>query len=265
MLFVFIFFIPGPLLLSGNTRLISQVFAYITLQIPIMSLQSPRRSPSRYLAERTTQQLNIAADDTSMTTRLLAVGALTKDNHTANYDDLIHEDLPPSNAPGVDSFPMSTKSTFYMALVPMTAISPLIGLVVWLSCASEGRAQIFSSFTGAKIGGHLTQTQAKTIDFVCSALLAPTVMAILNWIWFQCTRICVVNEITRPGVPLRSLAVASTVSGGNYDIFNYYTLLQARTWRFSVLVLIVLLSAVGTSALSVSSVTCSSTIAFHTP
>lgn len=145
----------------------------------------------------------------------------------------------------------STKSTLHFILVPLTSIVPLVGLIIWLARAPDARSQIFSSFTGAKIGGYLTQTEAKAIDFVCSAVLAPIIMAALNWIWFQCARVCVLNENTAHGVPLRSLTAASGTTGGNYDVTTYLTLLKARTWSFTVLVLIVLLSAIGTSALSV--------------
>lgn len=114
---------------------------------------------------------------------------------------------------------------------------------------------IFTGFTSSQIGGHLTQTQAKAIDFVCSALLAPLLMAGLNFIWFACARVCVVNELDAThrgsqGVPLQSLARASRTSVGSYDLLGLWELFSAKTWRLSVLGAVALLSAISSSALS---------------
>lgn len=129
-------------------------------------------------------------------------------------------------------------------------------MIAWLITVKiQQGGLIFDGFSSAKIGGHLTQTEAKAIDFSCSALLAPLLMAGLNFIWFACARVCVVNEhspthLSGHGVPLQSLARASRTSVGTYDIIGLWELFSAKTWRLSVLGTVALLSAISSSALS---------------
>lgn len=150
----------------------------------------------------------------------------------------------------------SAKSTVYFSAILLTSIIPLVGMVAWLIIVKVRQGgSIFNGFTGAKIGGRLTQTKAKAIDFVCSALLAPLLMAGLNFIWFACARVCVVNELDAThhgsrGVPLQSLARASRTSYGSYDLLGLWELFSAKTWRLSVLGAVALLSAISSSALS---------------
>lgn len=149
-----------------------------------------------------------------------------------------------------------TKSTIYFLAILLTSIVPLFGMAAWLIIVKVHQGGlIFTGFTSAKIGGHLTQTQAKAIDFGCSALLAPLVMAGLNFTWFSCARVCVVNELDAThrgskGVPLQSLARASRTSVGTYDLLGLWELFNAKTWRLSVLGAVALLSAITSSALS---------------
>lgn len=147
---------------------------------------------------------------------------------------------------------VSTKSSVYMWIVPLSALIPTVALTSWLVVAPNAD-RIFVSLAGSNIGGHLTQTQAKAVDFVCSALLAPLLFSGLNLMWFACARVCAVNESAR-SVPLYTLATASTLSRGSYDPFQYYALLRGRTWRLAALGAIALCSALGSSALSVSTV-----------
>lgn len=147
---------------------------------------------------------------------------------------------------------VSTKSSVHMWIVLLSALIPIIALAVWL-IVSSNTDQIFVSLAGSEIGGHFTQTQAKGVDFVCSALLAPLLFAGLNLIWFACARVCAVNESTR-SVPLHTLATVSTLARGTYDPFQYYAVLRGRTWRLAALGGIALCSALGSSALGVSTV-----------
>lgn len=160
------------------------------------------------------------------------------------------------SAPNATTRKGSAKSTIYFLATLLTSIIPLVGLAAWLIIVKVRQGgSIFTGFTSAKIGGHLTQTQAKAIDFVCSALLAPLLMAGLNFIWFACARVCVINELGAThrgsqGVPLQSLARASRTSVGSYDLLGLWELFRAKTWRLSVLGAVALLSAVSSSALS---------------
>lgn len=147
---------------------------------------------------------------------------------------------------------VSAKSSVYMWIVPLSALVPTVALASWLVVASK-TDHIFVSLAGSEIGGHLTQTQAKGVDFVCSALLAPLLFAGLNLMWFACARVCAVNESAR-SVPLHTLATASTLSRGSYDPLQYYTLLRGQSWRLAALGGIALCSALGSSALGVSTV-----------
>lgn len=147
---------------------------------------------------------------------------------------------------------VSTKSSVHMWIVLLSALVPIMALAVWLIFASN-TDRIFVSLAGSEIGGHFTQTQAKGVDFVCSALLAPLLFAGLNLIWFACARVCAVNESTC-SVPLHTLATVSTLSRGTYDPFQYYAVLRGRTWRLAALGGIALCSALGSSALGVSTI-----------
>ncbi|KAJ6542978.1 hypothetical protein B0H19DRAFT_1077001 [Mycena capillaripes] len=141
----------------------------------------------------------------------------------------------------------SIKSRIYLWIVPLCTLIPIVALIVWLA-ASPNNTNVFSSFTGATIGGHLTQTQAKGIDFVCSAILAPALISGLNLLWFTCARVCAVNEAA-PAVPLETLATVSTMSHGTYNVFEFWSLFKGRTWRLVGLAGIALFSAIGGSAL----------------
>lgn len=154
---------------------------------------------------------------------------------------------------------VATKSSVYIWIVPLSALVPTVALAFWLVVAFK-TDHIFVSLAGSEIGGHLIQTQAKGVDFVCSALLAPLLFAGLNLMWFACARVCAVNESTR-SVPLHTLATVSTLSRGTYDPFQYYAVLRGRTWRLVALGGIALCSALGSSALGVSTVP----KAFHIP
>lgn len=148
------------------------------------------------------------------------------------------------------------RSNAYLSASVLTCTIPLSGMVAWLVTTKiQQGGLIFTGFSSAKIGGHLTQTQAKAIDFSCSALLAPLLMAGLNFIWFACARVCVVNEhstthLCSRGVPLQSLARASRTSVGTYDLIGLWELFSAKTWRLSILGTVALLSAISSSALS---------------
>lgn len=144
--------------------------------------------------------------------------------------------------------PLSTKSSVHMWLVPLSTLIAIAALTAWLVSKND---KAFTSLAGSEIGGHLTQAQAKGVDFVCSALLAPLLFAGLNLLWFACARVCVINESAR-SVPLQTLATASVMSRGTYDPLQLYALLRGRTWRLAALGGIALCSAMGSSALSVS-------------
>ncbi|KAF2853731.1 hypothetical protein T440DRAFT_552367 [Plenodomus tracheiphilus IPT5] len=140
----------------------------------------------------------------------------------------------------------SSSQSWSAAQVLLTGAIPLVALIVWLALSPS----VFSTFAGAKIGGRLTQAEAKAIDVITGAILAPLVMAALNHIWFDSARVSAVNEVQPNSIPLRTLVATSSTSGGNYDLFNLRDLLQGKSWRLYLFALLTILSAVGRSALS---------------
>jgi hypothetical protein len=95
---------------------------------------------------------------------------------------------------------------------------PLIALITCIAQRNVGRASadsIFDSFAGEKIGGRLTQPQAKAIDVVTGAILAPLTIAGFNAVLFNSARVSVVNERMGKAIPLRSLIAASSTSSGS--------------------------------------------------
>ncbi|KAF2137367.1 uncharacterized protein K452DRAFT_301959 [Aplosporella prunicola CBS 121167] len=157
----------------------------------------------------------------------------------------------------------SYKYTLHIILVLLTLVIPIVALAAWL--ATSGIHARFKTFHGEEIGGHLTQAQAKALDVVSGAVLAPLVMAGLNLVWFAVARVAVVKEegedtrkyppasnadSFRRGIPLSSLVAASQSSSGTYDLLHLWTLLRGRTMRLVSLVLLCLFSALGRSALA---------------
>jgi hypothetical protein len=61
---------------------------------------------------------------------------------------------------------------------------------------------MFDTFVGEKYGGRFSQAQAKAIDVVTGALLAPLFMAASNHVWFDSARVLVVNEQQAKAIPI---------------------------------------------------------------
>jgi len=129
---------------------------------------------------------------------------------------------------------------------------PLISLAIWLGVNSNRwKESEWSAVHSDAIGGRLTQPQAKAVDLLCSALIAPLILGAFNFIWFSCARVAVVNErqSDKDGVPLSCLVEVSSTTGGSYDVLKLSTLLAPRTKRLLSLGLLVIVSAIAKSAL----------------
>jgi hypothetical protein len=135
------------------------------------------------------------------------------------------------------------------AQVLLTAIIPLTALIIWLAYV-QADSRIFDTFAGEKIGGRLSQAEAKAIDVIAGAIIAPLFLAALNHIWFSSARVSALNEQQQKSIPLRTLVAASSNSSGNYDLLLLRDLLQGKTWRLFLLALLTLFSAISRSALS---------------
>ncbi|KAK3661678.1 hypothetical protein LTR56_000167 [Elasticomyces elasticus] len=154
--------------------------------------------------------------------------------------------------PPIGVSPLSWKWLTYTAVVIISAILPVVVLVSWLSLTHSGTARPkFTSFSSEKIGGKLTQAQAKAIDVVCSVVFAPGLMAALDYFWFSNARVAAVNERhDGKGIPLDTLAAASNLSSGTYDSMTTLSLLRGKTWRLLLLAVLVLVAAVARSAVT---------------
>lgn len=151
-----------------------------------------------------------------------------------------------SNAP---TSPRRVAQSWSLFQVSLTAVVPAVALAAWLACV-RANPHLFDTFAGEHIGGRFSQAEAKAIDVVAGAILAPMFMAAVNYIWFGSARVSVVNEQQKKAVPLRTLIAASGASEGHYDLFFLRDLLSGRTWRLFLLAILTLLSAVSKSALS---------------
>ncbi|KAF2230913.1 hypothetical protein EV356DRAFT_526368 [Viridothelium virens] len=141
---------------------------------------------------------------------------------------------------------MSRKRFWMNILILGSAIIPFAVLVWWIKDTVQRRPNIFGA---SSIGGRLSYIEAKAIDFLCSAVLAPLIMVLLDYLWFENARTSVVNR-QQNGYPLASLLEASNTSSGGFNPIKFSTLMQGKTWRFFLLSLLVLLSGIGGKMLS---------------
>lgn len=140
----------------------------------------------------------------------------------------------------------------YNSVVVISGVAPVVVVIVWLALTRKNGA-VFTTFAGEKIGGKFNQSQAKAVDVVCSAILAPLFMALLNYFWFGSARVSAVNEhhtSNHAGVPLSAILAASNTTSGSYDLINVQTLLRGKTWRLGFLAALALLSALAKTAIS---------------
>lgn len=142
----------------------------------------------------------------------------------------------------------TTAQSWSLGAVFFTGIVPLAALIVWLATRTD--KSTFNTFAGEAIGGRLSQSQAKAVDVVCGAILAPLVMASVNVLWFSSARVSAVNEQQKKSIPLRSLVTASGICSGSFDFLTTRDLLQGKTWRLFLLSIVVLLSALTRTALA---------------
>lgn len=147
--------------------------------------------------------------------------------------------------------PLSQDAQGYYLATGISILIPLIAIIVWLGVDDHWKRRGWSAIHSNVIGGRLTQSQAKAIDLLVSALIAPSVLAAFNFVWFSCARVAVINEQqqNRNGVPLSCLVEVSTTTGGSYDVLKLSTILAPRTRRLLSLGLLVIASALAKSAL----------------
>lgn len=144
----------------------------------------------------------------------------------------------------------TTRSLQFLCAVTSTCLVPLVAITVW-GGLNTGRPRSWTALSGAPIGGRLTQPQAKAVDVLCSAVLAPLLMATLNYVWFTCARTAAVTEYNSRATSLRTLSVASSSATGSYDLFNLWELVvKSKAPRLMLLGCLVLSAAVTNTALT---------------
>lgn len=147
---------------------------------------------------------------------------------------------------------LSKDATLYYSATALSVFIPVLALAIWLGVnANRWKDLEWSAVRSDAIGGRLTQPQAKAVDLLCSALIAPLILGAFNFVWFSCARVAVINEqqSEKDGVPLSCLVEVSSTTGGSYDVLKLSTLLAPRTKRLLSLGLLVIASAIAKSAL----------------
>ncbi|KUI61199.1 hypothetical protein VP1G_08370 [Cytospora mali] len=159
-------------------------------------------------------------------------------------------DLEPGYVPpdGKGKAPLSHLSYYYTAGSALLVALPFIFLAIWQ--AYIGPTTFTTHLTPHTIGGRFTQTKAKTIDFVCSALLGPLLLVALNWYWFSITRVTIVSDSSTNATPLIALVRASHTDSGSYNPFKILTFIRTGRVKMMLLGLLVLLSAIAQTCLS---------------
>lgn len=117
----------------------------------------------------------------------------------------------------------ATEAHVSLVAVILSILVPFVALITWVSrrqVDGSSFGTIFDTFAGEKVGGSLTQSQAKAIDVLAGAILAPLVAAGFDFILFGSARVSVVSERGGKLIPLRSLVTVSTSSSGSYNPFG---------------------------------------------
>lgn len=130
------------------------------------------------------------------------------------------------------------------------ALVPVCSMIVWGSLGirqSEG----WDLFSSAPIGGRFTQSQAKAIDLVCGAVLAPLLLVVFNYIWFTSARVAAVNELDKKPTTLHTLSIASATATGSYNVFDiWHLIVKSRAPRLILMGCLVVFAAVANTALT---------------
>ncbi|KAI1336996.1 hypothetical protein F5Y15DRAFT_426178 [Xylariaceae sp. FL0016] len=107
--------------------------------------------------------------------------------------------------------------------------------------------------TAHDIGGRVSNTWAKFIDFGSSTFVAPVLIAVTNWYIFRVVRLCILSEDAADEegpVPLNALVEASATDWGSYSPLKNWTLMAAGNFRLSCVAVISLLMALSFSFLT---------------
>ncbi|ROV93602.1 hypothetical protein VMCG_08115 [Cytospora schulzeri] len=169
---------------------------------------------------------------------------------TASEGIGIVEDLEssPASPVHVEKVRPSRQSYYYSAGSALLVALPFVFLAIWQACT--GPITFSTHLTPHIIGGRFTQTEAKTIDFLCSAILGPLLLVALNWYWFSITKVTIVSDSSTEATPLMALVQASYTDSGSYNPRKLFTFIRTGRVKMLLFGLLVLLSAVAQTCFS---------------
>jgi hypothetical protein len=132
----------------------------------------------------------------------------------------------------------------------IAAIVVILFLAGWVTQRTMVQHKPF--FSTAPLGGQFTQLQAKAIDFVSGAVVAPLFMAGATFCWFYVSRTIAFNERDegQQTVYLQALVQMATTETGSFSISKLRTLAKTRRPRFILFGILVLLAAVSSTLLA---------------
>lgn len=145
--------------------------------------------------------------------------------------------------------PRSKSSTLTLSTLVLTALVPILSMAIWGGLSTK-RPDTWTVFSSAPIGGRFTQSEAKAVDLVCGAVLAPMLLVAFNFIWFTSARVAAVNELDKRSTTLRTLSIASATTAGSYNVFTiWHLIVRSRAPRVILLGCLVVCAAVANTAL----------------
>lgn len=144
----------------------------------------------------------------------------------------------------------SKRSVVALSTLILIALVPVLSVAIW-GGLNNNRPDGWALFSSAPIGGRFTQSQAKAVDLVCGAALAPMLLVTFNYIWFTCARVAAINELDKRPATLRTLSIASATNAGSYNVFAIWQLIvRSRAPRVMLLGCLILCAAVANTALT---------------
>jgi hypothetical protein len=173
------------------------------------------------------------------------VSPMTASKGVGMAEDIEYSHVTPGH---IEKVQPSRQSYYYAAGSALLVALPFVFLAIWQACT--GPITFSTDLTPHIIGGRFTQIEAKTIDFLCSALMGPVLgggaalLVTLNWYWFSITRVTIVSDSSTDATPLMALIQASCTDSGSYNPLKLLTFIRTGRVKMLLFGLLVLLSAI---------------------
>lgn len=141
------------------------------------------------------------------------------------------------------------RSIYHGSMMVITFALPIIAFVIWIPLLVRKHDNP-NVLTGNVIGGRLTQTQAKAVDFISGAVIGPIIMVICEYYWFSSAHVTTINEKGAEPVPLSVLGALSSTDRGTYNVLKLQPFVKAKRWRMTLFAFLMIFAAVAKTALS---------------